>query len=232
MKRKVLLILAAVMMVTLIPLTGCGGGSASDPAAEARAAADGFMSALQAGDIEGVKQYSDPALFEEGGDLASFEQIQNMGDEFAKAVGTDPESLSDTTKTTLEEFTSKIMSQLVKSYEIGEVTQEGDTGTAQVSVTFGFDPEKISDIDANEEMEALATTYMEDHMTELMDAYNNGGEEAVIAKVIDDLLPDLLDKYGEKILSTGEVTNDSTLSLAKKDGKWVVTADGFSGLDD
>ena len=83
-------LLLAVMMITLVPLTGCGGGdeeAAADDTADIRAAAEGFLDAMEAGDMDKMKEYSDPALFAEDGDLYAFNGIDTMGKEMAEAVG-------------------------------------------------------------------------------------------------------------------------------------------------
>ena len=44
--------------------------------------------------------------------------------------------------------------------------------------------------------------------------------------VLDDLLPDILSKYMDQVLETGEVTQNSVMTLEKQDdGSWLVTGE-------
>ncbi len=218
--KKILYVVLVLGLLTLIPLTGCG----KDNTADIKAAADGFMSAMQAGDIEAAKEYCDPALFEEGGALSSYSQLENIDTQFAAALGVDANTLSDKAKTELQEFVDKLLQSMVKSYEIGNVTEpEEGVGKAELSAVFGFDPEKAKDVDINSEMEQMMNDYMASNMAALTELYASGGQQAITNKVVDDLLGDILDKYVDAVLATGEMTQDTVLTIENKDGKWLVT---------
>ena len=223
MKRKLLYVLVSVMLLTLLPLaTGCGG----DPSEDAKATADSFMSALQEGDMDAVKEYADPALFEKGGDLESFASIDNIAGEFAEALGVKEEDLSDNAKASLAEFTDTMMKGLVSSYEIGDV-KEGEKGAylVNVSTTYGYDPAKVKDIDISKDIEKMTKKYMEKNQEDLAKLYLDKGEDAVLNKMLDDLLGDMLTKYTDKVMETGEVTQDSVMTVEEIDGKWLVTGE-------
>ncbi len=225
MRKKLLLTLLSLMLLVLIPMTGCGGAGGSNETDEIKATVDGFMGCLQEGDLQGMKAYTDPELFEADGTLADLTQLESLDDQFSSSLGMDADELSDSTKAKLEEFVGKMLKGLVKSYEIGEITEADGKASVNLTTTFGFDPNKIDEIDVNDEIEAMATEYVEEHMTELMDVYNEGGQDAIIAKVLDDLIADILDKYSEEIMGTGETTEQTVMTLEKKDSKWLVTGD-------
>lgn len=211
------------MLLTLLPLaTGCGG----DPSEDAKATADSFMSALQEGDMDAVKEYADPALFEKGGDLESFTSIDNIAGEFAEALGVKEEDLSDNAKASLTEFTDTMMKGLVSSYEIGDV-KEGEKGAylVNVSTTYGYDPAKVKDIDISKDIEKMTKKYMDKNKEDLAKLYLDKGQDAVLNKMIDDLLGDMLTTYSDKVMETGEVTQDSVMTVEEIDGKWLVTGE-------
>lgn len=217
--KKILILVLTLSLFVLIPLAGCG----NDNTADIRAAAEGFMNAMQEGDIEGMKEYSDPGLYAEDGDLSSFAQIENMDQVFADAAGSDADSLSEKTRADLQGFVDTLMKNLVKSYEITDVVEDADgKGRVTVNTTFGFDPDKVDDIDMNDEMEEMVTEYTEKHLSELMSIYQNDGEQAMMNKLMDDLIGDLLKKYTDAIMKTGEVFQESVMILENKDGKWLV----------
>ena len=123
---------------------------------------------------------------------------------------------------------NELLSSMIASYEIGEITEpEEGKAEAKVDVTFGFDPDKMTNIDINSEAEALAQDYMNENMAELQKIYMEGGQDALMNKVLDDLVGELLDKYVEEVKKTGQVDRASTLTLENKDGKWLITGETF-----
>ncbi len=229
--KKILVVVMTLAVMILIPLTGCGGsggGSAAPtPEDEVRAAAENFLNAMQEGDLEAMKACSDPALYEEDGDLYAFGTINNMDQVFAESLGMDlsAEDLGESTKAGLQDFIDTLLQNLVTSYEITDVTVADDTGTVNVTTTYGYDPEKMQDIDVNDEIETMAADYMAENQDALLKIYQEDGEAAMINKVLDDMLPEILKSYTDAVLETGEVTQDSALTLTQQDGSWVVTGE-------
>ncbi len=229
--KKILVVVMTLAVMILIPLTGCGGsggGSAAPtPEDEVRAAAENFLNAMQEGDLEAMKACSDPSLYEEGGDLYAFGTINNMDQVFAESLGMDlsAEDLGESTKAGLQDFIDTLLQNLVTSYEITDVTVADDTGTVNVTTTYGYDPEKMQDIDVNDEIETMAADYMAENQDALLKIYQEDGEAAMINKVLDDMLPEILKSYTDAVLETGEVTQDSALTLTQQDGSWVVTGE-------
>ena len=75
-------------------------------------------------------------------------------------------------------------------------------------------------------IETIAMKYMSENQDELTEIYQNDGETAMFNKVLDDLLPDILSKYMDQVLETGEVTQNSVMTLEKQDdGSWLVTGE-------
>ena len=223
MRKKIICIVAALSMLLLVPLTGCG---AKDNTEDIKATVDGFMTSMQAGDIEGMKSYCDPALFEEGGTLASFNELQSLETEFASSVGMSEDELSDKTKETIHNYVNEVLTKMIKSYEIGEITEEEENkAKVNVDVTFGFDPDKMDDVDIDGMAETMAQDYMEKNMQELTKIYQEQGQTALMNKVLDDLAPDLLGAYVDEIMKTGEVNRSSVLTVENKDGKWLITGE-------
>lgn len=225
MKRKTLYLLLAVMLFALIPLTGCGSSEPEDNTAEIRAAAEGFLNAMEAGDMEVAKEYADPAIFEEGGDLDSFATIDSLSQDFAESMGVDEKSLSDRTREDIQEFMDTLLQNLVTSYEITDVTENDGKGSVHASITYGYDPDKMQEIDLNDEIGDMAEKYTDEHMDELTEIYQKDGQEAMISKLLDAMMGEVLKKYTDAVMETGEVTQDAILTLEKQDDKWVVTGE-------
>lgn len=225
MRKKMLYILLCVMLLTLLPLTGCGDSSQADNTGEIKAAAEGFLNAMQEGDIKTMKGYCDPSLFEDNGDLYAFASIDAVSGEFAEALGMDSNDLSDTTKESLQGFVDTLMTNLVSSYELTEVSEKDGIGTVRAVINYGFDPDKMKDIDLDEEIEDLSEDYMNEHQEELLALYNDGGQDAMVNKLLEDLMGQILERYTDEVLQTGEVSQDTVMNLENQEGKWVVISD-------
>ena len=150
-----------------------------------------------------------------------------MDQVFAESLGMDlsAEDLGESTKAGLQDFIDTLLQNLVTSYEITDVTVADDTGTVNVTTTYGYDPEKMQDIDVNDEIETMAADYMAENQDALLKIYQEDGEAAMINKVLDDMLPEVLKSYTDAVLETGEITQDSVLTLKQQDGSWVVTGE-------
>ena len=220
--RRVLYLALSLVLVLSMTFVGCGADNTED----IRAAGDGFLKAMQDGDINGMKEYSDPSLFEEGGDLFDFNEFLNMEEMFAEEMGVETSEISDETKASLEEFSTTFLENMLKSYEIKDVSDDGDgVGTVVASVTYGFDGDKIDEIDIEAEAKEAMEKYLDEHESELVSLYSSGGESAVMSKLMNEMVDDLLDSFMDKILENGEVTEDVSLTVKNIDGKWLVTED-------
>ena len=125
----------------------------------------------------------------------------------------------------LDEFTKTLFDNLVTAYEVGdvEVNDDATEATVTANVTLGFNPDKVADIEMDDELNKLLEDYMADNTSELMEIYNNDGQEAMAAKIVNDLLGTIIDKYSEAMLATGETSDDVTVNLTNGDDGWQIT---------
>lgn len=219
--KKLLCLVVTMAFLMTVPLTGCG-----DNTAAIQAPVDGFITALQQGDIEGVKANVKEEAFAENGAFSGFGDIENIDEILAKEVNLNVSDLSDKTKAAIDDYVQTMMKNMVKSYEIKDVKEESDSvGKVTASVTFGFDPEAAGKVDVNAEVEQMATDYMNANMAELTNIYMTGGQTALMQKVLDDLVEDILDLYTDAVMKTGETTQDVTFVVEKVDDKWLISGE-------
>ena len=66
---------------------------------------------------------------------------------------------------------------------------------------------------------------MTDHQSELLSIYQSEGQTKAMTKMINDVLPDLMDMLADKINTeaAGTTDEDTVLTLEQKDDKWLVT---------
>lgn len=223
--KKTLCFIVALMLVCMMSLVGCGGDSAET---EVQTAADNFLSALQEGDLDKLKETSSEDLLDSGA-LKAFNEIDSFEDTMVKALGLESGDLGDEAKASLKKFTDDFIDKLVDSYEIGDVTVDDEgVGTVNATITYGIDVEKLTNIDTSNitSVNDLATKYMNEHKQELLEIYQKDGEKAMMVKVANDLLPDLMDAVSEEMYKQAEGSTIEEVKLTVKkndDGAYVVT---------
>lgn len=219
--KKFLCLVVAMAFLMVFPLTGCG-----DNKADIQAPVDGFMAALQAGDVQGLKEYVKEDAFDEDGAFSGFGTIENMDEVLAKELGMNASDLSDKTKAAVDEYITTMLTTMVKSYEIKDVKEESDgVGKVTISATFGYDPEAAGKVNVNDQVEALTNDYMNKNMTELTNIYMSEGQTALMNKVLDDLVVDILNLYTDEVMKTGETTEQTTFIVEKVDDKWLISGE-------
>ena len=220
MKKKLCLLIVLVLILSLA-FTGCGK---KDPTPAIKAQVTGLLDAMVAGDVDTMETYVDPSIWTEGGDLESFATIDTFADELVESIGTvEMEDLSEDALAAIEKFKNFVLENLVESYEIGDITVDGDSATVEAVVNYGFDPDQVADVDVNADLESLLNDYMANNMEDLISVLNNEGEDALQIKILNDLIGDILDLYSAAIIEQGGISEDSVIFLDKVDGNWTIT---------
>ena len=233
--KKSLCLLGAIMVGAAVIFSGCGssdgsggGGAAAEKASpedEVTAVVDGFFTTMQSGDLSKLTEYcTDEVLANqeldgfadaEGFDAAFYESLD------LESMGLTQEDLSDEAKAAISGMGSTIVKNLIGSYELSDVSVKGDTAEVKGTVTYGYDTNFDIDIDAinNEYMESMP----DEQINELAEIYANEGETAMMKKIINDMVPGLMDKYSEALLATEGQTETLEATVTKTDGKWMIT---------
>ena len=224
MKKKLSILLALCIAMTFT-FAGCGAGSS--PSGEVKKVAEGFFTALQEGDAEKAESYATEEAVKEG--LFYIDIIRTLPDAITEDLGVSKDALSDDAKAKLDEFGKEFAESFVTSYEIGEakVNEGGTEALASAKVTFGFNPEKAADISLDEKVEAQLFDYMKENESALAEVFEKDGEEAVMAKVINDNLAPVLDAYLNALKETGEKEMSVDIEFENKDDSgWKIS--GFT----
>ncbi|MDO4383242.1 MAG: hypothetical protein Q4C18_01985 [Eubacteriales bacterium] len=222
MKKKLAFIITLILALTMLP-------SCSNQEKEAvQKVADGFMSSLESGDFSETTQYST----DEVRNQISIRELENLSGVFYESIGLKKKDLSKKTRESVDNFSKKMKEDFITEYKIGdiEIKDKNKKATVQVNVTYGYNPDKLADINVDSELEKIADTYMTKHKDSLTDLYVSKGSKALQKKVYSDILPDVLKAYSKKVEATGTAKQELQLTLKKQDDdSWIIDGAYVSG---
>ena len=221
--RKVTYLLIAALLVMTFAITGCG----DDGSAAAGEAAGNFLTAMQDGDLDKLNGLADKEVLSSSS--LGYDKFDTFEEELLSAAGAENVKLGKDAKAALDSFKKDFADRLVESYELGDVSINDDgTATANAHITLGLAVDKLADIDTSTigDVDSIINDYMEKNQSELLAIYQKGGQDKLMEKMLNDLLPVLLEKASDAVFKAAEGTTeeDLVLSLAKNDdGEWIVT---------
>lgn len=237
MKRTIALV-GALMLGAAICFSGCGssGGSGGGEAASAEvekvtpedevtAVVDGFFTTMQAGEISKLTDYCTAEVLTDQ-ELDAFAEAEGFDDMLyesldLESMGLTVDDLSEDARASVTRFGNTIIQELIGSYEIADISVNGDTAEVTGTVTYGYNTD--FDVDTDAITTEIMDTYMAENMDALLEVYTNEGESAMLLKAFNDIMPDMLDQFTDAILETQGETDDMTCTVTKTDGKWLIT---------
>ena len=223
MKKLLALLLAACMIVSL---AACGGAAADDGKEQASAVADSFLKSIQDGDFATAETYLSEDLQNElSWDTFLDNATQKMQTSLLSSIpGYTP---SDEVKAAIEDWTKTILGVMVRSYEVGDVSESGGAYTVKGKISVvdvsGTSNDEFYQLGQDLGKEASGD-YMNEHLEELQKIYQEDGQNAVYDKIFADLLPTMLPKITEVFEKYDAADQDVELTVENKDGKYVITS--------
>ena len=230
MKNKHSIILA-VILICVMMLTSCAGGTKNKEAG-IMMAVDGVMHSVKTGEYSRIYDYlSSDAKDGEVEEMLDF--LENIHDQFSYSdliSGVSDFDLDEETSELFDALFNRIIDEfkagLVKSYKIGKITEETEDAeevSIPVEVTFGYDFEAFE----NDDMESIIAPFLTDYLTENMDElefiYENEGDEGVVKRMLEDLSGDYYDEIVKSMLPAEETTKSLVFTVVEEDGKWLVS---------
>ena len=231
--KKSLCLLGALMIGAAVIFSGCGssgsGGSAAadkaSPENEVAAVVDGFFTTMQSGDLSKLTEYctEDVLASQQLDGFADAEGFENAfyGSLDLESMGLTQDDLTDEAKAAITGLGDTVIKNLIGSYEISDIAVNGDTADVKGTVTYGYDTNFDIDIDAinAEYMDSMS----DEQINEIAEIYANEGEAAMMKKIVNDMVPGLMEKYGSSLLATEGATDTLEATVTKTDGKWMIT---------
>lgn len=213
--KKVFALLLTILLA--FSMAACGEAKTPDRTEAIRTAADGFLAAVEAGDLEKVAEFASEDVMED----FNLDQLDGMIDSFFTEAGIDPSTVDESVKEKLNSFVDTMKENFLLSYDIKDVSEKDGKGVVKADLNLGYNLDEIRNMDLQGDLEGIVSEYMNEHMAELL--VLSGDQAALMNKVITDLAPVMLDKYSAEMLATDGGTEEVTLTLEEKDGKWLVT---------
>lgn len=213
--KKVFALLLTILLA--FSMAACGEAKTPDRTEAIRTAADSFLAAVEAGDLEKVAEFASEDVMED----FNLGQLDGMIDSFFTEAGIDPSTVDESVKEKLNSFVDTMKENFLLSYDIKDVSEKDGKGVVKADLNLGFNLDEIRNMDLQGDLEGIVSEYMNEHMAELIAL--SGDQAALMNKVITDLAPVMLDKYSAEMLATDGGTEEVTLTLEEKDGKWLVT---------
>lgn len=223
MKRKMTMVLAVLLMMAAA-LAGCGGGSKADAKAPVKEVVDGFMGALAAGEFDKISAFCTEEAVKSQ-DLASLEQIDDLESSFMDSLGVTGDVISEETRASVTAFVDNLKKDIVSGYEISDVSVDGDMAVVDGTVTFGYDldTEKTGKKLLEEEMDGVMQAYMQENQEALSKLYTEEGQDAMLGKMFNDLIPSVMDRYAEAIRATDGGTRPLHFAVEKRGDAWLIS---------
>ncbi len=218
MKKKISKIAAALIAAILITglLTGCTNKEKEAVKTET----DNFMKVLESGDFSEAASYCTEEVLNDTG----ITELENLAKVFYESLGLSKKDLSKTAQKSVSDFASNMKKNFITDYTISSVDVKDGTATVNVNVTYGYNPDELSDVDISKKLKKITSDYMDKNKASLTKLYVDKGEKALQKKVYSDILPDALSAYSDAVKELGEAKQELQFELKKKDGKWTITA--------
>lgn len=206
--KKFLSFLTCLALV--LSLSGCSGESHEE---EIKTAIDSYFSAIQAGDYDAALQAAAGDSFQDNFGLS---QVQEQSGELLD------DTLGEVYNSEAKAFVEYVLSKSISEYTIGDIQEDGDQATAEVTgkcLDFETMDVSIGEVDTD----TLTENYLTEHMDELSQIYSEQGEEAVNQKIMDDCAPLIFDQMKTAVDSIETRDFDMQITLTQTDGKWLIS---------
>ena len=231
---RVTLIVAIVAVAVLAAALGIAAVLVSSGAfrhdEEILAAAEGFLAAAKAGDMDKLHEYASDEVIEElEWDTKTIKDYtQEMIDDFSGSTDIDISAIAKNEKVreTVDSLVEKINDARMQSYEVEEdsVTEKRGIGTvsAKVVVVTEDSIRKIKADDIVADVEQLAIDYMSEHYETLAELLKDGDMSKIYTKMTKVLLPDVLSLLKKKFAHIAGEEQTWVLQVQESGGKWIV----------
>lgn len=192
MKKNRIMSLLCILCL-LFSLTGCGTTKA------VKETANTFLTATTTADMETISaNCTEEVLSQMGLEILNPAYNETA---FYASLDIEKDSLEKAAQASISDFYNKYSKSVIQSYEITDVEVNDGVGTVYATLST-YSRESIATLsgeDFHNEIIALMQTYQQAHMRELISIKVNNGEEAMMIKIFNDLMPDIMTLMKNKL---------------------------------
>ena len=216
--KKFYLYTLSLLTGLCLTFTGCGSDKK-----EVLNTTEIFLQAAMDCDVETVTKYCNETVLTELG-------LNSISPAFAETtiyenMQVDKTALSEASQLAVSEFCTYYSSNIIQNFTLDEATCEDGIGTVTATVTtYSKDALlALTGDDFQTELSNLMTTYQEEHMDELISININDGNEAMLNKLFDDLMPEIMGIMKTSYDSYTPEDVNITFTLEKQNDIWMIT---------
>ncbi len=209
--------LYTLTLITCLCLSFVGCGSDKDIVYET---AENVLQSAMACDVATVSSYChENVLTDIGLNAISPEYAETM---IYENMGIEKVNLSEKSQQAVSDFCIYYSDKIIQDYTLGEVTLEDTMATVIATVTtHSFD--SLSSDTFQADLDAMMENYQEEHMDELISINLNEGNEAMMNKVFDDLMPDIMAAMKKSYDSSTPENVNIEFTFEKTNDTWLIT---------
>ena len=216
--KKFYLYTITLLIGACLSLTGCGSDKK-----EILTTTETFLQSAMDCDVETVSKYCNETVLTNLG-------LKSISPEYAETViyesmQVDKNALSEASQMAVSEFCTYYSNNIIQNFTVGEVTLEDGIGSVNATVTT-YSQDALLALSGDEfqtELSSLMTTYQEEHMDELISVNINEGNEAMMNKLFDDLMPEIMGIMKKSYDSYTPEDVNITFTLEKQNDIWMIT---------
>ena len=216
--KKFYLYTLTLLIGLCLSFTGCGSDKK-----EILDTSETFLQAAMNCDMETLsKQCNETVLTDLGLNAISTEFTENI---IYENIQVDKNALSEESQKAVLDFCTYYSNNIIQNYTLGDATVENETGTVNATVTT-YSHDALSALSSDSfktELSTLMTNYQEEHMEELISINLNEGNDAMINKVFDDLMPQIMAAMKKSYDSYSPEELNLILTLEKQNDTWLIT---------
>lgn len=216
--KKFYLYTLTLLIGLCLSFTGCGSDKK-----EILTTTETFLQAAMNCDMETLsKQCNETVLTDLGLNAISTEFTENI---IYENIQVDKNALSEESQKAVLDFCTYYSNNIIQNYTLGDAAVENETGTVNATVTT-YSHDALSALSSDSfktELSTLMTNYQEEHMEELISINLNEGNEAMMNKVFDDLMPEIMAAMKKSYDSYSPEELNLVLTLEKQNDTWLIT---------
>lgn len=182
-----------------------------------------FLQAAMDCDTETVTKYcSESVLTELGLNAIAPEVAENI---IYENIQIDKNSLSEESQKSVNDFCTYYSNNIIQAFNVLDATVEDGIGTVNATLTT-YNHDALSSLSGDsfkEDLSTLISNYQEEHMDELISINLNEGNESMMNKVFDDLMPEIMAAMKKSYDSYSSEEVSITLTLEKTEDTWMIT---------